>query len=175
MLVEQFVMAYKVEQDRIRAMLPEPFESLRSVAAYGKRGWLNIAHWDSSMEAISYEYQGKSVSFHSEFLDVRYIGVGRIGGCPAEKDNDGCFFIEEEPYLRPAEVIDSHKEYCDCEFCWKFEEDNAKGISVGGDSVPAFLTEIKRQYDREQFSAQTAAKIPCEQILGSYRVLFTRC
>ena len=31
MKVEQFVMAYKIEQDRIRAMLPDGFESLRPV------------------------------------------------------------------------------------------------------------------------------------------------
>jgi len=66
MKVEQFVMAYQVEQDRLRAMLPEGFESLRPVlrinaeilgegtqiyvelntpvAGYEKRGWLNVAH-----------------------------------------------------------------------------------------------------------------------------------
>ena len=31
MQIEQFVMAYGVEQDRLRAMLPEGFESLRPV------------------------------------------------------------------------------------------------------------------------------------------------
>ena len=31
MKVEQFVMAYGVEQDRLRALLPEGFESLRPV------------------------------------------------------------------------------------------------------------------------------------------------
>ena len=31
MRVEQFVMAYGVEQDRVRALLPEGFESLRPV------------------------------------------------------------------------------------------------------------------------------------------------
>lgn len=31
MLVEQFVMAYAIEQDRIRALLPEGYESLRPV------------------------------------------------------------------------------------------------------------------------------------------------
>lgn len=31
MKVEQFVMAYKVEQDKIRAMLPKGFASLRPV------------------------------------------------------------------------------------------------------------------------------------------------
>lgn len=31
MHIEQFVMAYKIEQDRIRALLPEGFTSLRPV------------------------------------------------------------------------------------------------------------------------------------------------
>ena len=30
-MIEQFVMAYGVEQDRIRALLPEDYESLRPV------------------------------------------------------------------------------------------------------------------------------------------------
>ncbi len=58
-------MAYRVEQDRLHAMLPKGFDSLRPVlcinaeirgsdfymecntpvSAYGKRGWLNIANW----------------------------------------------------------------------------------------------------------------------------------
>ncbi|MBQ7758087.1 hypothetical protein, partial [Anaerotignum sp.] len=64
MKIEQFVMAYRVEQDRLRAMLPEGFISLRPVLrinaeiriekqntvylelntpveGFGKRGWLN--------------------------------------------------------------------------------------------------------------------------------------
>ena len=72
MRVEQFVMAYHVEQDRLRAMLPRGFESLRPVLRFnaelrtegdkttpcvelntpvegeGKRGWLNIARWEGT-------------------------------------------------------------------------------------------------------------------------------
>ena len=58
MKVEQFVMVYEVGQDRLRALLPNDFHSLRpvlrinatymelntAVGGYGKRGWLNIAH-----------------------------------------------------------------------------------------------------------------------------------
>ena len=67
--VEQFVMAYEAEQDRIRAMLPKGYGSLRPVlrinteirdeqvvyaefntpvSANGRKGWLNIANWKSS-------------------------------------------------------------------------------------------------------------------------------
>ena len=65
MKIEQYVMAYKAEQDRLRALLPTGFTSLRPVLrinaeirseetiyieyntpveVFGKRGWLNIAH-----------------------------------------------------------------------------------------------------------------------------------
>ena len=66
MQIEQFVMAYGVEQDRLRALLPEGFLSLRPVLRInaeilggqtgylelntaverdGLRGWLNIGFW----------------------------------------------------------------------------------------------------------------------------------
>lgn len=68
MQIEQFVMAYGVEQDRLRALLPEGFASLRHVlrinaeirggqSAYLElntaiqssdvRGWLNIGAWEN--------------------------------------------------------------------------------------------------------------------------------
>ena len=74
MKVEQFVMAYKVDQDRIRAILPEGFVSLRTVMrvnteihdderayiefstpveADGKRGWLNIGNWEGSKDGVT--------------------------------------------------------------------------------------------------------------------------
>ena len=67
MTVEQFVMAYGAEQDRLRSLLPEGFASLRPVLRInaevrdGKtgalefntaaekadnRGWVNIGRWD---------------------------------------------------------------------------------------------------------------------------------
>ena len=131
MVIEQFVMAYQVEQDRIRSMLPDGFESLRPVlrvnaeirderTAYvefnapvahaGRRGWLNIAHWESP--EISFRRNGKKVEINSTFLALTYEGVGIEGGCPAEKDNDGCFFLDEPLLFRPAETISSNKEFC---------------------------------------------------------------
>ena len=74
MKVEQFVMAYKVDQDRIRTILPEGFVSLRTVMrvnteihdderayiefntpveADGKRGWLNIGNWEGSKDGVT--------------------------------------------------------------------------------------------------------------------------
>lgn len=116
MKVEQFVMAYGIEQDRIRAMLPEGFRSLRPVLRInteiresgsaenvyielntpvegkGRRGWMNVASWHSPDTDISLERDGKAVIIRSAFIEIKYEGVGIEGGCPAEKDNDGCFF-----------------------------------------------------------------------------------
>jgi hypothetical protein len=197
MKIEQFVMAYRVEQDRLRAFLPEKYESLRPVlrinseirsgkeesvyvefntpvAAFGKRGWLNIANWESPITDLSYRRDGNAVTFISPFLKITYRGVGIEGGCPAEKDNEGCFFIGEKTEFREKEIIDVNKEFCDCEFEWKFAEGNAKGISVGDKSVAVEPTEPGKVYDRQEFSAETAAAIECKQIVGSYVVKFDR-
>lgn len=198
MQVEQFVMAYKVDQDRLRAMLPEGFESLRPVlrinaeirktgedeavyvefntpvAAFDKRGWLNIANWVSPATELSYERKEKAVTFRCPFLEITYTGVGVEGGCPAEKDNDGCFFIGEQIDFRATQLIDVNKEFCDCQFAWKFGEGDAHGISIGGKSVPAFPTESRKIYEKRELSPQAAAAIDCEQILGSYVVRFER-
>lgn len=195
MKVEQFVMAYGVEQDRLRAFLPEGFVSLRPVLringeirtngtetyylelntpveARGKRGWLNVAHWDSEHTDLTCKREGKAVTFQTPFLQITYTGTGAVGGCPAEKDNDGCFFLEET--FRPAEIIDQKKEFCDCAFSWHFTETDAKGVSVNGKTLSAIPTEAKITYPKQPFTAETAAAIPCEQILGAYMVRFER-
>ncbi len=109
MKIEQFVMAYQVEQDRLRALLPAGYSSLRPcapaergnsqdrggagdllsgvqhpVAAFGKRGWLNIAHWASPETAVTCARSGKSVTFQTPFLQITYTGVG-LQGLPAER------------------------------------------------------------------------------------------
>ena len=80
MHVQQFVMAYGVEQDRLRALLPEGFRPLRpvlrinaevrdgkttwvefntAVESEGKRGWLNVGHWDDA----AFTVDGKTTRF----------------------------------------------------------------------------------------------------------------
>lgn len=194
--VEQFVMAYQVEQDRLRAFLPDGFESLRPVlrinaeirtehqretiylefntpvAAFGKRGWLNIAHWETP--ELSYEKHGTAVTFRSPFLEITYSGTGIEGGCPAEKDHDGCFFLEGETRFIPREKIDQKKEFCDCVFAWRFSDVSAHGTSIGEKTRPAFYEEPRITYEKQAFSAETAASIQCKQILGAYVVRFDR-
>lgn len=196
MLVEQFVMAYRVEQDRLRAILPEVFVSLRPVlrinaelrthatgekttyleyntpvSAHGKRGWLNIAHWEDS---FSCEKKEGAAVFSAPFLSITYTPVGILGGCPAEQDNDGCFFLEDGLRFVPTELIDARKEFCNCAFAWNFLPGNAHGISVDGKSLPAHPTESVQQYTKQPLAAESAAAIPCEQILGAYVVAFER-
>ena len=190
MTVEQYVMAYSVEQDRLRALLPDGFQSIRpvlrinaeirdnetgyvefntAVEADGKRGWLNIGNWTG----VSFERNGKTVTFKPDFLTISFTGVGIEGSCPAEKDNAGCFFLGETITLRPAEQITVNKEFCDCRFAWRFSNQDAHGVSMGK-TLPAFPTEPKVVYPKACFTVQNAAAIPCEQVLGTYMVKFER-
>ncbi len=186
MQVEQFVMAYGAEQDRLRALLPEGFTSLRPVLRInaeirdgqigylefntpvekdGNRGWVNIAHW----ERVPFVKEGSTTRFELPMLEIAFTGAGIEGGCPAEKDNCGCYFGE---VLRLPEAITEKKEYCSCEFAWKLPG-GACGKSTGK-TLPAFPTEVSRQYPREAFTWENAARIPCDLVLGTYVVRFGR-
>lgn len=190
MKVEQFVMAYEVEQDRLRALLPDGFISLRPVLRInaeildeklgyvelntaiekdGNKGWLNIGNWMN----VSFDKNGKTTKFKTEFLEISFTGVGIEGSCPAEKDNAGCYFIDEKEILKEPEIITSNKEFCDCMFTWKFSKNDAHGKSIGK-TLPAYSTEVKKVYPKEDFTVKNAAKIPCIQVLGTYRVCFER-
>lgn len=189
MQVEQFVMAYLVEQDRLRAILPDGFTSLRPVlrinaeirenSGYleyntavekdGNKGWLNIGFWEN----VPFEKNGKTTVFRTDFLEISFAGAGIVGGCPAEKDNAGCYFLGETEILKKPELLTVNKEFCDCSFRWKFTENDANGVSIGK-TLPAIPTEIKTVYPREGFTVENAAKIPCLQVLGTYRISFER-
>ncbi len=186
--IRQFVMAYSVEQDRLRAALPDGFFSLRPVLRInaeiidgekahlefntaveidGKKGWLNIAVWDN----IAFSEDEKSATFKSNDIEIIFKPVGIKGSCPAEKDNCGCWFLPNF-ILRKPEIITSEKEFCDCSFKWNFEN-GANGKSIGK-TLPAIPTEIKKIYPKIDFSPKSFAEIKCEQVLGSYVVNFTR-
>ena len=189
MRVEQYVMAYGVEHDRLRAILPEGFTSIRPVLRFnaeiradknsyiefntavekdGKRGWLNIGFWNDS----PFSREGKRVVFMNDLLEISFEGVGIEGGCPAEKDNAGCFFIGEQEIFKPAETITSKKEFCNCVFQWKLR-DGASGESIGA-TLPAYPEEITTIYPKAEFTVSNAAMIPCNQVLGTYVVKFER-
>lgn len=195
MKVAQYVMAYEVEQDRLRAMLPEGYESLRPVLRInaevrggnqcyvelntavrhdGKRGWLNIAHWQSPDDDIHFKHDSATTCFVAPFLRIAFTHTGIAGGCPAEHDNDGCFFLTPEgERLRPTETIASNKEFCDCDFRWLFTSSDASGRSIGK-TLPAIPTPRQNTYPLQALTAENAAAIPCKQVLGSYVVEFVR-
>lgn len=217
MKTEQYVMAYKAEQDRLRALLPQEFKSLRPVlrinaeirydednsekirelylefntpvAAYGKRGWLNIANWRNSDTKIEVHKDGKCTTFITPFLEISYTGVGVTGGCPAENDNDGCFYIATEGLVDSAVKTDygkyiftpaisitpdafGYREFCNCSFAWNFSVGDARGKSNGDKSIPAFYETQSKEYKKEALTPENTAKIPCQQVLGSYFVVF---
>ncbi len=181
-------MAYGVEQDRLRAILPDGYSSLRPVLRInaeingergyaelntavehdGIRGWLNIACWDD----IAFKRCGETVVFENGQLEIGFTAVGIEGGCPAEKDNAGCFFISEQAALRPPEVIDKPKEFCDCKFRWK-TAGGTLGESIGK-TLPAVPTEAVISYPKQPLTVRNAAAIPCQQVLGCYKVVFYR-
>lgn len=192
--VEQYVMAYGIEQDRIRALLPEGYRSLRPVLrinaeirndkilyvefntpveADGRRGWLNIDNWKSTNDDICYERDGSRVVITAPFLRISFAGTGIRGGCPAEQDNEGCYYVRNDLEFRPAEKIEEPKEFCDCEFAWHFGEGDAYGVSEGR-TIPATDTPAQTKYEKNELTAQNAAAIPCKQVLGSYKVTFIR-
>jgi len=190
MKVEQYVMAYGVEQDRLRAILPKGFYSLRpvlrinaeirdEVSGYiefntavekdGTKGWLNIGYWNN----VPFEKNGKTVVFKLDVLEISFTSVGIEGSCPAEKDNEGCYFIKEFEKFKPSEIITVNKEFCDCSFQWKFTDEDAYGIS-SGKTLPAYPTDVLKLYPKESFTVENAAKIPCNEVLGAYVVMFDR-
>jgi len=188
--IEQFVMAYGVEQDRLRAILPEGFMSLRpvirinaeiadgkraylevntAVSSAGRKGWLNIA----VLDGLIFDKDGSTTTFRNDQLEISFTRVGIQGGCPAEKDNDGCFYIgRDEKRFVPAEKVDVPKEFCDCRFRFLTYK-GTSGESVG-ETLPAIPEPVVKAYPREYFDLDNAAKIPCRQVLGAYVVEFTR-
>lgn len=190
MKTEQYVMAYGVEQDRLRAILPDGFTSIRPVLRInaeitddehgylefntavendGVKGWLNIGYWNN----VQFFFSGSTVTFRTEHLEIAFKGVGINGSCPAEKDNGGCFFLGEKTILRPYETITANKEFCDCQFRWSFTDNDAHGESTGK-TLPAIPTEITNTYPKQELTAENAAAIPCQQVLGAYVVMYER-
>ena len=122
---------------------------------------------------MSFEQAGKTTRFITDFLDISFTGVGGEGGCPAEKDNAGCFFMRPAEELRPPEPVTVKKEFCACTFRWRFTPGGAHGVSPG-ETLPAYPSPQQTLYPKAPFTAQSAAQIPCQQVLGSYVVRFER-
>ena len=121
----------------------------------------------------AYEFMGKKTTFTPPELTISFTGVGIEGGCPAEKDNVGCYYLKDGTFtLVPAEKITANKEFCDCEFAWRFAG-GAHGVSLGK-MLPAIPEEETTHYEKAAFTVENAAVIPCMQVLGAYQVTFER-
>lgn len=57
-------------------------------------------------------------------------------------------------------------------FC--YSSNDAYGESYGGKTLPATPEESKTVYPKVELTAENAAKIKCEQMLGQYKVVFDR-
>ena len=121
----------------------------------------------------AYEFMGKKTTFTLPELTISFTGVGIEGDCPAEKDNVGCYYLKDGTFtLVPAEKITANKEFCDCEFTWRFAG-GAHGVSLGK-TLPAIPEEETTHYEKAAFTVENAAVIPCMQVLGAYQVTFER-
>ena len=75
-------------------------------------------------------------------------------------------FVSLRPVLRiNAEIQDNKNGYL--EILLKMM---THGVSIGK-TLPAYSEEQKTIYSREAFTAENAAKIPCRQGLGTYKVI----
>lgn len=74
--------------------------------------------------------------------------------------------------LVPVEKITANKEFCDCEFAWRFAG-GAHGVSLGK-TLPAIPEEETTHDEKAAFTVENAAVIPCMQVLGAYQVTFER-
>ena len=61
-----------------------------------------IENWEDA----AFETDGRVTTFRTEHLEITFTGTGIEGGCPAGRDNDGCYVCEDGGVtLRPAETI----------------------------------------------------------------------
>lgn len=184
--VEQYVMAYRVDHERVKHLLTEAYTSLRPVlrlnieiitgvagqrirAEYntpvesaGKRGWLNLITWESDALEMHVAKEGKQTTFTlgekaAPFLNITFERVGKEGGCPKEDDNDGTFFVD----ATTTQTVFQAAEQIDNskEYC---DCELSWAIPTG----PAF--------GAKEALVKAAMKLPNEQILGAYVVSFER-
>ena len=72
-----------------------------------------------------------------------------------------------------SEKTTAKTEFCDCEFAWHFHDGDAHGVSIGK-TLPAVSEPETTSYAQQELTAENAASIPCQQVLGSYIVRFER-
>ena len=64
--------------------------------------WNMIENWEDA----AFETDGRVTTFRTEHLEITFTGTGIEGGCPAERDNDGCYVCEDGGVtLAPSKVF----------------------------------------------------------------------
>lgn len=114
-------MAYGVEQDRLRALLPDGFSSLRPVLRInaeirdgktgyvefntaaeknGVRGWLNIAFWND----VPFEQDGKTTRFLTDIFWISALPAsGSRAAAQQKRTTQAAFsFIPRRNCARPS-------------------------------------------------------------------------
>ena len=148
MTVEQFVMAYSAEQDRLRVLLSEGFASLRPVLRInaevrdGKTGGSRVQHCRGKSRQSRlgqhrplgrcslYEGRQKDDLYAAGADDLVHRRRHR-GRLPCGKGQRRRYYLKDGTFtLVPAEKITANKEFCDCEFAWRFAG-GAHGVSLG--------------------------------------------
>lgn len=185
MTVEQFVMAYGAEQDRLRACcrraLPRCGRCCASTrrCATAKRGLSSstlprkkttIAAGSTSAAGTMFPFtkDGKKTTFTLPELTISFTGVGIEGGCPAEKDNVGCYYLKDGTFtLVPAEKITANKEFCDCEFAWRFA--GARTVSALAKRCPPSPKRRRRTMKRRLSRSKMPPSSPARRCWGPIR------
>ena len=185
MRIEQFVMAYGAEQDRLRALLPEGFTSLRPVLRInaevrggetgylefntaaekdGNRGWVNIGRWDD----VPFTKDGKKTTFTLPELTISFTGVGIEGGCPAEKDNAGCYYMEDGRFvLAPAEKSTATRNSTTASLPGALQA--ARTASASAKRCPPSLRRRRRTTKRSPLRSKTPPLSPVRRCWGRIR------
>lgn len=190
MLIEQYILSYRVNQDMLRAILPEGFTSLKPVLRLkaevydnqgtylefntpaekdGKKGWLNISSWNE----LRFERDGKKCTFRLPFLDLSFESVGIMGPAPSLGELKGTFFTGRKEVFREDEEIHAEKEFCDSRFIWKFTDDDARGTGHGP-TVKVEPEEVKEILPKKDFTVFNAAAVPCIEVVESYGVMYEK-
>ena len=61
-----------------------------------------IENWEDA----AFETDDRVTTFRTEHLEITFTGTGIEGGCPAERDNDGCYVCEDGGVtLAPSKVF----------------------------------------------------------------------
>ncbi len=126
-----------------------------------------MGRWGSPAHPLTARQEGAATTFQAPFLTLTYTQTGAVGGCPAEKDNDGRFTPKRGSPLcpggghhRPSGLLRRGLPM------GLLAPGDAQGRSQNGKTLPAFPTPPKVRYPRQPMTPQAAAAIPASRCWG---------